>query len=112
MKLTIEIIGITMIKILERGNYNEKEIVLILATLMCISLCACGGSESTSNSENKVVEQNDDKGAATENNSEVVENTEIIFSELEKNGNDIGIIEVVFKPSSSSCEYGKSSSYN
>ena len=67
----------------------KKKIVLILAILMCISLCACGGSESTSNSENKVVEQNDDKGAATENNSEVVENTEIIFSELEKNGNDI-----------------------
>jgi hypothetical protein len=40
----------------------KKKIVLILAILMCISLCACGGSESTSNSENKVVEQNDDKG--------------------------------------------------
>ena len=67
----------------------KKKVVLILSTLMCISLCACGGSEPTSNSENKVVEQNDEKGEATENNSEVVENTEIVFSELEKNGNDI-----------------------
>ena len=63
----------------------KKKIVLILVTLMCISLCACDRSEPTSNSENKVVEQNNDKGEATENNSEVVENTEIVFSELEKN---------------------------
>lgn len=32
----------------ERGKAMKKRLIVILATLMCISLCACGGNESTS----------------------------------------------------------------
>ena len=42
----------------------KKKLVLVLATLMCISLCACGGSESTSGDNNSEIKQ--------ENSTEVI----------------------------------------
>ena len=33
----------------------KKKIVLILATLVCISLCACGGSNKTEESGKEIV---------------------------------------------------------
>ena len=35
----------------------KKKLVLVLATLMCISLCACGGNESTNGNNNSETKQ-------------------------------------------------------
>lgn len=43
----------------------KKKLVLIFATLMCVSLCACGGSESTSGNNNSETKQE----SSTESNA-------------------------------------------
>ena len=40
----------------------KKKLVLILATLMCISLCACGGTESTSGNNTDTSTKKEESG--------------------------------------------------
>jgi len=58
----------------------KKKLVLVLATLMCISLCACGGTESTSgnnNSETKTEENGFTPNQPTEETETKEEETNI-----------------------------------
>lgn len=60
----------------------KKKMVLVLATLMCISLCACGGTETSNNDVNNDVNNavNNDK---QQNSSEQVAEEEIRIEEGE-----------------------------
>lgn len=55
----------------------KKKLVLVLATLMCISLCACGGSDTTNgdNKENVTTNQETDKDGFTPNQATETEET-------------------------------------
>ena len=58
----------------------KKKLVLVLATLMCISLCACGGNESTSgdNKENGFTpSQVTEKDETEENDTETMEEIDV-----------------------------------
>lgn len=62
----------------------KKKIALFLATLMCVSLCACGGSEGTSennNVENANSETTQNETNDTEENSEPVEGKDYAIGE-------------------------------
>lgn len=65
----------------------KKKLVLILATLMCISLCACGGSESTSG-DNK--ENDSTQNQTTETNTQSDKTIEL--SDLKLSEDDYYIV--------------------
>ena len=61
----------------------KKKLVLLLATLMCISLCACGGSETSSGN-------NTDTKTEVENESNQVEVNQNINTELQRETTEEG----------------------
>lgn len=55
----------------ERGKAMKKRLIVILATLMCISLCACGGESTSGNNTNVETETNSENSTDTKDeNSE------------------------------------------
>lgn len=70
----------------------KKKFVLILAALMCISLCACGGAESTSGNNNS--ESNSSQITQNEsNNNETTKDTEITEGNKPVEGKDYAVSE-------------------
>ena len=57
----------------------KKKIVFVLATLMCVSLCACGGTEPTNS--NNSTEENQENGFTPVSETEVETEINKMFSE-------------------------------
>lgn len=59
----------------------KKKLILILATLMCVSLCSCGNSDSTSDNNTEIKKEESTSASNTNTETDLV-NKDLTYNDL------------------------------